>query len=233
MHSFKSDPLIKLTVATQFSITRSCDPITPTPSASHLRPTPPPDHFVLLTTAPAADFASAANITIVPTNPHPGPVAGHLALNGTDASAPSSSASPPPSPDFAYNLIQTWHPESELGAVHLAAWSSARTDDGREWLRYDGEGLANGRWVAVKGKTPFFGVEMWSPWWIGKGAEGAGRLAGKEWVEIELEIVDAQKGVLSRREMKMQRRMRRHVKYPVWFCLMFTLCAFSTTHCSQ
>jgi hypothetical protein len=160
-----------------------------------LPPYNPSDHFSRLTIFSAPDISSAPNITVVPTNPHPGPIAGHLALNGT---APSSSTS------FKFKLFETWHPDTEPGEIHLDNWSSTQDDGGKTWLRYDGQGEGlggQGRWVAIKGETPFYRQEFWSPWWVGPDAD----LAGEEWVEVDVEVVAAQDGVNSRRRRRSSR----------------------------
>ncbi|KAL5594013.1 hypothetical protein BROUX41_001065 [Berkeleyomyces rouxiae] len=145
-------------------------------------PLDPADHYYRIDTSPALDTSNTAgasllpaggNITIVPTQPHPGPVASYLALsygdNIADALRLSLSSYP-----TANNMLYD-------------GWRVVRDDKGRALLRYN-DPATQSRWIAVKTKT-VQGFDGWAPWWVSPSADNMQALAEWEFVLVDIELV--------------------------------------------
>lgn len=100
----------------------------------------------------------AGELRVVPTNPHPPPVPGFLALSEDE------------SVQGALRLIETWHPETE--GVQVSGWRIQRPRCGGSSLLRFGEGSQN-RWIAVQEVTTQ-GVTRWVPWWVTGDVQGLG-----------------------------------------------------------
>ncbi|KAF1952179.1 hypothetical protein CC80DRAFT_508231 [Byssothecium circinans] len=120
---------------------------------------------------------SATTLIVSPTNPHPGPISGHLALvQAGEWDWTLSKAYPQPG--------GTWNvgPGRDGAVVKESGWNFAEVN-GKTVLRW---ALSNGKWVVVKTIiTPFEGApyERWVVHWV----EGTGTTPGEQFT-VDLEV---------------------------------------------
>ncbi|KAL2175360.1 uncharacterized protein P884DRAFT_286686 [Thermothelomyces heterothallicus CBS 202.75] len=158
-----------------------------------LPPYNPKDHFMRLYPNATAHPPAVA-LVIVPTNPHP----------------------PPGVPD-AYRLVYSYRPDEEGPGFKYAGWRLRPAGPGSEpgtlRLRYrigegratagEGEEEAEGkgghgkwRWIAVKEKDDG-DYDKWVPWYVRRCAANGAVLATWDYVNVDLELVEAKGAVNS------------------------------------
>lgn len=103
----------------------------------------PADHYTRFSDS------EAGKLRVIPTNPHPGPVSGYLALAEDE------------NVQGALRLVETWQPNSE--GVQASGWKIKRQCDGTSLLRFGSS--RDNRWIAVEEQTAQ-GGKRWIPWWV-------------------------------------------------------------------
>ncbi|CAI4220061.1 unnamed protein product [Parascedosporium putredinis] len=133
------------TLATPPSTASSSASTTPAPSSPRRFGAPynPADHYTRFSDS------EAGKLRVIPTNPHPGPVSGYLALAEDE------------NVQGALRLVETWQPNSE--GVQASGWKIKRQCDGTSLLRFGSS--RDNRWIAVEEQTAQ-GGKRWIPWWV-------------------------------------------------------------------
>ncbi|AEO61490.1 hypothetical protein MYCTH_2311687 [Thermothelomyces thermophilus ATCC 42464] len=173
-----------------------------------LPPYNPKDHFMRLYPNATAHPPAVA-LVIVPTNPHPPPVPGYYGLSDREGV-----------PD-AYRLVYSYRLDEEGPGFKYAGWRLRPAGPGSEpgtlRLRYPiGEGRAAAgeeeeeeeeeegkgghgkwRWIAVKEKDGDGDYDKWVPWYVKRCAANGAVLATWDYVNVDLELVEAKGAVNS------------------------------------
>lgn len=134
----------------------------------------PQDHFKRI----MVNASTPSILYVVPTNPHPPPVPGYYGLSNNEGV------------NDAYRLVESYRPDDEGDGFRYLDWKTRHGCDGRPLLRYSGDAYKNWRWIAVK-ETTNVGVDKWVPWYIKPSAANQANLTEWEYVEVDLELVEA------------------------------------------
>jgi len=138
----------------------------------------PSDHFSRLRIVNGV----TTTLAIVPTNPHPPPIAGYYVLDGNEQV------------EGAERLAMSYRVASEGSKYRYTEWEVKEDKEGRKLLRYkEDEGY---RWIAKqeKGKD---GVKRWVPYWVSPTARNMGSQSNWEYDDVDLELVEAKGSVNS------------------------------------
>ncbi|KAL2886961.1 Band 3 anion exchange protein [Ceratocystis lukuohia] len=146
-------------------------------------PLSPSDHYYRIQPSPALDSASQlgapllanGKLTVVPTQPHPGPLASYLSLSRNE--------------NIADMLRMTTSVYPASNNMVFDGWTAVRDAQGRALLRYS-DPASQSRWIAVKTNTTQ-GYEGWAPWWVAPNAENMAVLEEWDWVLVDIELVPA------------------------------------------
>ncbi|KAL2257503.1 hypothetical protein VTK26DRAFT_93 [Humicola hyalothermophila] len=134
----------------------------------------PEDHFNRI----QIDASTPSIFYVVPTKPHPPPVPGYYGLSNAEGVSD------------AYRLVYSYRPDDEGDGFLYLDWKKRRGCDGKLLLRYSGDMYKGWQWLAVK-ETTSVGVDKWVPWYVRPTEANKGNLTEWEYVEVDIELVEA------------------------------------------